>query len=227
MDVSWLEQRFADVPAHDDWLSFAERERLAMLKIPKRRADWRLGRWTAKVAVANLYGTDRLAQIEIIAHPTGAPTVVLAGEPAGITLSLSHSAGVGACAIVEQGRVGCDLEVIEDRSEAFLQDFFSGDELAMFAGSAASIASMATIAWSAKESALKAIREGLRRDTRSVIVERVELQDLSAWRPLTVRCDPEVFSGWWYEADGLVRTVVASPAPAVPTCLEVFATALV
>jgi len=51
-DVYWLEQTEADVPAEDDWLSEREAVRLGRMRIPKRRADWRLGRWTAKRALA-------------------------------------------------------------------------------------------------------------------------------------------------------------------------------
>ena len=52
MDVYWLEQSEADVPTADDWLSENEVARLNSLRVAKRRADWRLGRWTAKCAVA-------------------------------------------------------------------------------------------------------------------------------------------------------------------------------
>ena len=52
MNVYWLEQSDGDVPVGDGWLSAGERATLDRLRIPKRRADWRLGRWTAKCAAA-------------------------------------------------------------------------------------------------------------------------------------------------------------------------------
>ena len=56
----------------------------------------------------------------------------------------------------------------------------------------------------------------------------MEIGDSSIWNPLRVRCDSgEVFDGWWCEADTLVRTLVAAPAPAVPTPLQVMFEALV
>jgi hypothetical protein len=51
MDVSWLEQTQADVPGADDWLSASEAILLNDRRIAKCRADWRLGRWTAKRAL--------------------------------------------------------------------------------------------------------------------------------------------------------------------------------
>jgi 4'-phosphopantetheinyl transferase len=52
MDVYWLDQTQADVPAGDEWLCAREAACLARLRFAKRRADWRLGRWTAKRALA-------------------------------------------------------------------------------------------------------------------------------------------------------------------------------
>ena len=222
MEIFWLEQRQADVPRGDEWLSPRELECQCRLKFPKRRDDWRLGRWTAKLAIGNLLGIPDLASIAIVAEASGAPSVVLPDDITGLTISLSHRSGVGACAVAEQGAIGCDLELIEPRSEAFLQDYFTPDERTLVARAGIDPAIATTIVWSAKESALKAVREGLRRDTRSVIVVRIEVGDSSTWNPLRVRCDSgEVFDGWWFEASGLIRTVVAAPAPAVPIPLDV------
>ena len=52
MEVYWLEQSEGDVPTTDDWLSPDEVVRLSTMRIAKRRSDWRLGRWTAKNALA-------------------------------------------------------------------------------------------------------------------------------------------------------------------------------
>jgi 4'-phosphopantetheinyl transferase len=85
MDVFWLEQRMAETPASDEWLSPWEASRLHALKIQKRRADWRLGRWTAKCPVAGLLEiSEDLASIEISADARGAPTVLVSGEALGI-----------------------------------------------------------------------------------------------------------------------------------------------
>jgi 4'-phosphopantetheinyl transferase len=52
MDLYWFEQSLANVPQRETWLSAREADYSRNLRFPKRRADWLLGRWTAKNAVA-------------------------------------------------------------------------------------------------------------------------------------------------------------------------------
>src|SRR3974390_2654400 len=175
-DVYWLEQTAADVPTGNDWLSAAERLRLQGMRFAKRRADWRLGRWTAKCALAIVLDLSQepqsLATIEIRTLPSGAPEVFLDALSSRVSLSLSHCAGRAGCAVaLNSVAVGCDLERIEPHSDAFAADYFSTGEQAMVAQSAAAERSrLLTLLWSAKESALKALQVGLRLDTRSVSV---------------------------------------------------------
>jgi hypothetical protein len=77
IEVYWLRCVAADLPDHDRWLSDRERETLDGLRFPKRRADWRLGRFTAKTAIraawAALAPGSPVPPIEIVAAPDGAP----------------------------------------------------------------------------------------------------------------------------------------------------------
>jgi 4'-phosphopantetheinyl transferase len=176
MQISWWEQCAADVPAEDDWLGPSEQLRLSTMPIPKRLADWRLGRWTAKQAVASCLGLSldpiTLATIELRPTASGAPVAYLAGIPAGISISLSHRAGIGVCAVAPSGvMLGCDLELIEPRSEAFVADYFTVGEQALIASAPQSNRpAVVALLWSAKESVLKSLRVGLRLDTRSVAI---------------------------------------------------------
>ena len=69
------------------------------------------------------------------------------------------------------GVLGCDLEVIEPHSDAFITDFFTAEEQALITkASAEDRFLVATLLWSAKESALKALHAGLRLGTLSVAV---------------------------------------------------------
>jgi hypothetical protein len=52
MNVHWLEQTEADVPAENDWLSANEAVCLNSMRFAKRRNDWRLGRGTAKCVLS-------------------------------------------------------------------------------------------------------------------------------------------------------------------------------
>ena len=127
MKVYWLKQLQSDVPANDSWLAAAERDWLANLRFPKRRGDWRLGRWTAKVAIA-IYldgptGHEELATIAVLPASSGAPEVFLKGEPAPVSISLSHRDQIAMCAVAPaEAALGCDLELIEPRTSAFISD---------------------------------------------------------------------------------------------------------
>ena len=225
--VYWLEQTEADVPGENDWLSARESVRLSGLRFAKRRADWRLGRWTAKCAVASFLNlsTDAqgLAQIEIRPASSGAPEVFVANEPATVAISISHSSGAAACAVaLPRVELGCDQEVIEARSDAFVADYFTESEQALVARVRAPERSrLVTLLWSAKESALKALGEGLRLDTRSVTVSPINgAFNLNGWSPLQVRyADGRTFHGWWQQGHGIVRTLVANPPPDSPILL--------
>src|SRR5271157_5582736 len=180
MDVYWLEQAEADVPAENDWLSASEAARLNAMRFAKRRADWRLGRWAAKRAVAAYLDVpghrQALANIEVHAAPSGAPEVFILNTAAPATISLSHRDGTALCAVAPSGAaLGCDLEIIEPRSDAFVADYFTAEEQALVARvSLEDRPRLLALLWSAKESALKALHEGLRLDTRSVVVTVVD-----------------------------------------------------
>jgi 4'-phosphopantetheinyl transferase len=227
MDVYWLEQTESDVPPGNEWLSGNEDILLAGLHVAKRRADWRLGRWTAKCAVAACLKLRvppaGMAEIEISARPSGAPQVRVATGLAPAEISLSHSGGLAICAVAGPDAViGCDLEIVETHSAAFIRDYFTDEERAEIARAPASHQpSLVSALWSAKESALKALQEGLRLDTRSVSGRLCGwADDVHRWYPLQVECEQgEVFHGWWQRAGNMVRTVVARPEPAMPILL--------
>ena len=118
--------------------------------------------------------------------------------------------------------------MIEARSEAFLRDYFTIEEQELVAETPEDDrCRLLALLWSAKESALKALREGLRIDTRSLAVTlpndehaAAALEQHSAldpWRPLQVRCNGgEVFQGWRQSTGRLVRTLVGAPPPLPP-----------
>lgn len=225
MNIHWLEQTEADTPAENQWLNANEIVRLNALRIPKRHADWRLGRWTAKHAVAACLNLptepSALADIEIRAASSGAPKVFLHDEPAQIAISLSHSSGTALCTLAPREiNFGCDLEAVEPRSDAFVADYFTVDERTLIARSSRQQRPLLlALLWSAKESALKALRVGLRFDTRCMSVSPVDdwhpTDNPDAWRSLSVRYSAgTVFHGWWRLQDHLVRTVVSElPLP--------------
>ena len=219
--VYWLEQLEANLPTAKDWLSRDEALQFDRLRFEKRRSDWLLGRWTAKNAVALSLGLHEspagLSQVEIRAAPSGAPAVFFvnrfADQTQRVTISLSHSCGRAMCAIsLSKVALGCDIEKVEARSDAFVADYFTTDEQLTIAKSAPNARTrVSTLIWSAKESALKALQTGLRLDTRLVSVAAANtLVDSVGWSPLQVlSAEGQTLAGWWRETEGFVLTVVS------------------
>jgi len=84
-------------------------------------------------------------------------------------ISMTDRAGWAVCAIAPPGiEVGVDLELVESRSTLFVQDYFTDAERRVALTGESADPLLTNLIWSAKESALKVLRTGLRRDTRSV-----------------------------------------------------------
>jgi len=223
MQIYWLEQRVNDVPFGDEWLSAYEQSRLVALQFPKRRSDWRLGRWTAKSAAAAYLGmpheVDTLAEFELRPGISGSPELLLPDGPAPVALSLSHSQGIGLCIVTRAGTaVGCDLESVESRDPAFLTDYFTDSEQELAAQTPAPKRDLlVTLLWSAKESALKAMHCGLRENTRRLHAAPQSLGSNGGdWQRLAVEhTSGGSFSGWWRESGNLVRTILVDAAEKV------------
>ena len=254
--IHWLVQTLDDCPeilrgdATPSWLGAAERERLAGLKVEKRRRDWLLGRWTAKNLVQRYLAqstgeTPPLDAIFIGADDDGAPYASCQGRGARVeerlpvSLSISHSHGTAFCGLVEARRLeigdwrlgassqspisnlqsplrsslGCDLELIEPREGNFLDSFFTVEEMtavrALRERNPVAGDILTTAIWSGKEAVLKALREGLRIDTRRMTCRFDAFDEPpQEWTPFTVAVDdglalqfPGVWAGWW-RADG-------------------------
>jgi len=216
IDIKWHSAGMHQVDPSAAWEDTALRSRLAMMKYPKRRSEARLGRWTAKAAVAMAVGLDAddaetLHRIMVRNAPDGAPEVEVDGAHAGLTIAMTDRADWAVCAVVEgPTRVGCDLELVEPRSPAFVGDYFTAHEQALVRH-AANPELSGNLVWSAKESALKVLRTGLRRPAKSVEVHLTD-GDGNGWSALTVHDSDtgRTFPGWWIRYGEFVLTIAAS-----------------
>ncbi|MGI9646174.1 MAG: 4'-phosphopantetheinyl transferase family protein [Ilumatobacteraceae bacterium] len=218
----YLAVGMADLPAHDDWLTEPEATRLRGFSYTKRREEARLGRWTAKRALGLTLGCPAepasLRELVIRNAADGAPEVFIDARRAPVSISMTDRGDWAVCTVVEgHNDLGCDLELVEPRSDAFVRDWFTEAERAGVAASPDEHDLLANLIWSAKESALKVLRTGLRRDTRSVEVALEEFgPDGERWRPLTVTTEEgEEFDGWWHRFGEFVLTY-ASRTPTGP-----------
>jgi 4'-phosphopantetheinyl transferase len=230
--LSWHSLGEEDLPPGWEWLSTAEVQRMRSMRFAKRRGEWLLARWTAKQAIAHHLGLGLsrvdLARVEIrtilAGAARGAPEVFVGGARVPVEVSMTDRAGWAVCTVGGDVAIGCDLELVEPRSAAFVRDYLTPREQDTVWNPPfeASPDAVANLIWSAKESALKVLRTGLRRATRSVDVAFEKDVPLRGWRPLVVRTEEgTVFSGWWRQYGQFLLTVVtATPLPPPHPCVE-------
>jgi 4'-phosphopantetheinyl transferase len=225
--LSWHSLGERSRPDDGDWLTAGEADRAASMRFTKRRGEWLLARWTAKQALAAELGlasdSASLARIEIRTiiggEAQGAPEVFIDGVSYEIGISLTDRADWAVCVVGAVDELGCDLELVEPRSEGFVRDFFTPSEQAAVADPPFELSAdaAANLVWSAKESALKVLRTGLRRDTRSVEVGFPNEPPVDGWQPLGVRTEEgRDLPGWWRQYGEFLLTVVAGRPVAPP-----------
>ncbi|HSB88129.1 MAG TPA: 4'-phosphopantetheinyl transferase superfamily protein [Ilumatobacteraceae bacterium] len=225
--LSWHSLGGASLPESRDWLAAGEARRVASMRFTKRRTEWLLARWTAKHALAAEVGLPddpaSLARIEVRTiiggAAQGAPEVFVDGAPRRIGISLTDRADWAVCVVGAIDELGCDLELVESRSDRFVRDFFTPREQAAVADPPFDVSgdTVANLIWSAKESALKVLRTGLRRDTRSVEVGFPAERSSAGWRPLRVSTEEgRDLPGWWRQYSRFLLTVVTGSAVPPP-----------
>lgn len=219
----WHAGGIEDVPADDAWLDERERIRFARMTHAKRLSESRLSRWTAKntAAAALGIGTSRsdLERIAVRNAPDGAPELFVDDEPIDAIIAMTDRSDWAVTAVRSgHERIGCDLEVVEPRSGAFVADYFTPTEQLVVAGGDHDL--LANLIWSAKESALKVLRTGLRRPTRSVEVVLDGRDARHGWRSFLVHVDDGADQwGWWIRYGDFVLTVACAVPCDPPTSL--------
>ena len=208
------------VPSGSQWLVGPEVARVAPMRFTKRRTEYLLRRYAGKCAVAAAVGLPAdpvtLGRIGVLNRMTGAPYVEVDGRALGLDISLTDRAGWAVCLVgPDLGAVGVDLEIVEPRSAGFVSDFLTPAEQRVVAAAPGPDGhdAAANLIWSAKESALKVLRTGLRADTRTVEVALADPTGLTDgagdWQRLTVDHGPDRFPGWWRRDGVFLLTVVA------------------
>jgi len=227
-------------------LTSAERQRFQGLRLPKRREEWLAGRLTAKLVVARALeatypGRWSLPALEISSEPSRRPFARLApeagavagfgaGEPLPVSVSISHIDGWVLCAAMivtpKDGggqALGVDLGTVEERSAAFLRDFFTEEEQRYVEDAPAAVRGpRANQVWCAKEAVLKALGLGLTVDTRDLcclpLADPTEwplVPGGGSWRPFAACCGGTLvpgggtIRGLWTGFPGLVAALAA------------------
>ena len=211
--IYWCLQKTPEPSTARACLSPAEINIYEGFRFEARQKSWLAGRFTAKHLVSQVYAgipdgkyTPELrtsSQIEIRNNDLGAPSAYLNNQPLPGCLSISHSGDWAASAYAPSGsQIGIDLERITPRSDAFMQDYFTHNEVQKISAMKAEIglageglknnqpaAELVTLIWSAKEAMLKALGIGLRIDTRQVevrAIDGVDKTDPGNWNRLVL-----------------------------------------
>lgn len=155
------------------YLTAAELAQLSTIRFAARRSDWLLGRWTVKSLIEKTTGIS-VFRLEVFQEAEGAPFICADGSRMEGSISISHRGGRAFCAYCPQpgAAVGADLEVVEPRSAGFERDYFTSGELAWLEDVPTRERPAAVaLVWSLKEAALKALKKGLRLDTRVIEIQ--------------------------------------------------------
>jgi 4'-phosphopantetheinyl transferase len=223
-DLTWWSAGLCDVPANDEWVDTVEAERFSRMRYTKRRNEARMARYTAKSAVARFLGRPHdpaaLRAVTVRNAADGAPEVAVDGHTADLVIAMTDRADWAVAAVAGgTDRIGCDLELVERRSEAFVADYFTAHEQQV-TNSSPQPELTANLIWSAKESALKVLRTGLRRDTRTVEVT-LGGDTVLGWNPLSITtAEGAALPGWWVRFGEFVLTMASAVPTTVPRSLE-------
>lgn len=183
------------------FLSDNELKILAGLRFEKRRREWLMGRWTAKKLLTAQLGCAP-GELSIEPEAGGAPVVWREGERAPGCLSISHRGdrAMAAWTDVHGMRIGVDLELVGEANPAWMVDYLTETEWGLCSGQGPH---WPYLVWSVKEAVLKALRTGLRVDTREIEVLPRE-GEVDGWKQLDVRSGlaaGDLWVGW--QRDGV------------------------
>lgn len=145
-----------NLPPADGILSPREQAFYQTLRFPKRRTEWLGGRFALKRLAGKILGLTDWKQIEVLSQEAGKPQLLVAGKPASLAHSLTHSNGFAVAAAGEENLLlGIDLEKVEHRIDAWKHDFFHPDELTGDSDE------FLTALWTQKEALVKLLGVGL------------------------------------------------------------------
>jgi len=190
------------------FLSANEQKMLAGLRFEKRRREWLMGRWTAKRLLSVQLGCAP-GELSIEPEAGGAPVVWRGGErvPGCLTISHRGERALAAWTDAEGMRIGADLEKVGEINPTWMADYLTEVEWGLRGEQGAH---WPYLVWSAKEAILKALRTGLRVDTREIEVLPGE-GELDGWMRLEVSSrlvEDDLWVGWRRDGDYLLTLAI-------------------
>ena len=112
--VTWLSAGIGDVAQDEAWLDDELARRLATMRYAKRYSEARLGRWTAKLAIARTLGLaldlSTLRAVVVRNAPDGAPEAYVNGSHLDGVIAMTDRADWAVCA--RSSEAGCAWDAI-------------------------------------------------------------------------------------------------------------------
>jgi len=179
--------------------------------VPKRHNDFLRGRWIGKKLLGSVVPGAGLHDLRILPDDRGVPCPFCADRPLAYSLSLSHTDGFAAAAIAPlPGLVGIDVERPIAEPSLVAQDYFTDRERSFLNPAGDGANRVATVIWSAKEAASKALGEGLRLSLLAMEVGDPGSLEPSRWHLLrmSIAGHPPLSLWSWHE-QGAVVTVAS------------------
>ncbi len=159
------------VPPAQDFLTKREMETYKTFKVEKRKKEWLGGRYALKTLACDFFSFD-IKSMEVANLPSGQP-ILLAPGGNKLPVSITHSGPYAAAAIALTGpAIGLDIEVIEQRSSAWVKQCFDKREIS------SKSAPFLTELWAKKEAVLKFLGVGLKLSCTDInfVFGKLELQ---------------------------------------------------
>ncbi|MHA2231619.1 MAG: SDR family NAD(P)-dependent oxidoreductase, partial [Candidatus Hodarchaeales archaeon] len=159
----------------EKWLCPEEHDHLRQHKITKRRNEWLAGLLAAKIFVMD--HSDCFCSpmdIKLIYSPSGSPMINVftnGTTPQSFPVTISHRMNVAVAYVDFKGnRPGIDLEWLENKPSAFLDEAFTKEEQLLLSEQSDPEAASISL-WAAKEAVLKSVELGLNCDLHELQTE--------------------------------------------------------
>jgi len=164
-------------------LTAGEKVSYHAFKIDKRRYEWLAGRLGVKLLVCDVYGVEP-NEVDVQPNWTRKPFARVNGEFIDACISITHSGDLAVCGLVKGGKLGLDVEHVEERNPGMLEEAFSDNERKALGPGLIDWWEV-THHWTRKEAVAKALGIGLGlslHDIKAVGEAEVGLSEKSSWR---------------------------------------------
>ncbi len=154
----------AGISQSENWLSVSEKRRMASFGSRKRQREFLLGRFAARRLLAGHLDVPENA-VEILVGAEGAPRIPYEG----LRLSIAHARDL-ACAAINRGEIGIDIEPIVDRRPDLYTYLLHEREYPVLEDTGLPHNEAQILLWSLKEAVLKGRRTGFQMSPKRLTV---------------------------------------------------------